>query len=311
MLIGTERVSGTQERMLRDALSHPPPWRLGAILVRLAEDREIQHEEEEVHPQWLELFAECRPLLEAEIPTAKFKAICDFFESLEPIDSAIADIDFTQVRTCFLLGAGASKPSPSDIPTVKELLPQLLERARRLDREDVTRLSDFCEERHINNIEDLLTAAQLATFCSRSPTVLGLVNFLLYGDGVPEGPSRQRRLESAADVASVAFLQDTLQVLFGLLSSTMLPAKPNAAHQAIADYAKHKQGTAIITTNYDCCMDLALGQHGKDFLYQVDFANADEKSRPPRRDGRTRNPQRGNRQIVLDSRAPVPTLITH
>ena len=80
-----------------------------------------------------------------------------------------------------MLGAGASKPSPSDIPTVKELLPQLLERARRLDRDDVTQLAAFCEQRKIDNIEDLLTAAQLASFSSKTPNVLRLMNYLLYG----------------------------------------------------------------------------------------------------------------------------------
>ena len=72
----------------------------------------------------------------------------------------------------FLLGAGASKPAPSGIPTVSELLRELLIRARRLDRDDVTKLADFCKARDINNIEDLLTAVQLATFCSRNAKML-------------------------------------------------------------------------------------------------------------------------------------------
>jgi NAD-dependent SIR2 family protein deacetylase len=184
------------------------------------------------------------------------------------------------------LGAGASKPEPSNIPTVKELLPELLERGRRLDRDDVTKLADFCERRKINNIEDLLTAAQVATFCSRNPSILQLVNYLLYGaDSRPYEPEfvmgttslgevvRRRPRELAADLSSVAFLQDTLQVLFGLLSSTMLPAKPNPAHEAIASYARDHGGSTIVTTNYDCCMDLALGEVIKDFDYRLEFAN--------------------------------------
>jgi NAD-dependent SIR2 family protein deacetylase len=184
----------------------------------------------------------------------------------------------------FVLGAGASKPTPSGIPTVKELLPQLLERARRLDREDVSKLADFCDERQITNIEDLLTAAQLSTFCSKSPTVLGLLNYLLYREEQSESEEpgmmgsalyRKRRGRSnrtSADMSSVAFLQDTLQVLFGLLASTMLPAAPNKAHEAIATYCTTKPETAIITTNYDCCMDLALAHAKQNFEYKVEFA---------------------------------------
>jgi hypothetical protein len=107
--------------------------------------------------------------------------VTSFFDEARPIDSTLTGINPATQKITFLLGAGASKPEPSLIPTVRELLPQLLERARRLDRDDVTRLADFCDKRKIDNIEDLLTAAQLATFCSRTPAVLRLMNYLLYG----------------------------------------------------------------------------------------------------------------------------------
>jgi NAD-dependent SIR2 family protein deacetylase len=166
-------------------------------------------------------------------------------------------------------------------------LPQLLERGRRLDREDVTRLADFCEERRIDNIEDLLTAAQLATFSSRNPTILQLLNYLLYGGETEaeiyyssgqvqlfDRPTRTRRAQPVvADVSSVAFLQDTLQVLFGLLASTMLPAEPNKAHEAIATFTKSYPRSTTVTTNYDCCMDLALEAVQVPLTYCLEFAN--------------------------------------
>jgi len=58
----------------------------------------------------------------------------------------------------------------------------------------------------------------------------------------------------------------------------MLPAKSNAAHKAIAAYASDHPGSTIVTTNYDCCMDLALGHEGQDFVYGVDFANVNQSS---------------------------------
>ncbi len=128
---------------------------------------------------------------------------------------------------------------------------------------------DFCELSNINNIEDLLTATQLSAFCSRNPSVLALVGFLLYRQ--ESEPGYRRSKESLGDLSAAAFLQDTMQMLFGLLSSRMLGAQPNAGHKAIAKYVHDKPESAIITTNYDCCMDLALRSEGTGFSYLVDF----------------------------------------
>ncbi|MGP8259657.1 MAG: hypothetical protein ACLQM6_06850 [Acidobacteriaceae bacterium] len=254
MKIGKETPSGHQLRMLEEARRVPlEAWE---FLQNLVNDSDIRDESEQVHPDWLKLYESIRDA-SLDVSSAVKKEVDEFFAELVGFDRTLRELDLTKQKVTFLLGAGASKPAPSNIPTVKELLPQLLERGRRLDREDVTKLAAFCEERRIDNIEDLLTAAQLATFSSRNPTILRLLNYLLYG-GDTEGSgdeinyrrpqsmfvqqSRARRRESAvANVSSVAFLQDTLQVLFGLLASTMLPAEPNKAHEAIANFTKAHQ----------------------------------------------------------------------
>jgi len=74
--------------------------------------------------------------------------------------------------------------------------------------------------------------------------------------------------------------------LFSLLSNTMLPAQPNRAHQAIANYVKNHEGSSIITTNYDCCMDLALEDVANRFSYRVEFAN--DKAHGPTDENLTR-----------------------
>jgi NAD-dependent SIR2 family protein deacetylase len=208
------------------------------------------------------------------MPQRAFAALTQELGERELIDKEIISVNPKKTRLAFLLGAGASKPKPSDIPTVKELLPDLLVRARRLDRADLRKLVDFCEETKVENIEDLLTAAQLSEFCGRNPNVLRLVEFLLFRrDSESERMYPHRFFRETADLSGVAFLQDTLQVLFGLLSSRMLGAQPNAGHTAIASHLKAMGRGAIVTTNYDCCMDLALGDEGKDFSYTVEFAN--------------------------------------
>jgi NAD-dependent SIR2 family protein deacetylase len=288
--LGQENISPAQQRLLESAKQSARQLVLG--LHRIIDDDDILSGREDIHPQWLELLDIHREYIRSSIPSSIRSRIETFFDSLLPVDKSIRDLHPEGLNLCFLLGAGASKPAPSDIPTVKELLPELLERARRLDREDVTKLADYCERRRIDNIEDLLTAAQLATFCSRNPTVLALLNFLLYrgefdadsesgafsSAATLERTHYRRSRDNLADLSSVAFLQDTLQVLFGLLASRMISAKPNHAHTSIAEYTKRHRNSSIVTTNYDCCIDLALGENDKDFNYLIDFTNTAERT---------------------------------
>ena len=76
-------------------------------------------------------------------------------------------------------------------------------------------------------------------------------------DTFPRRPIR-RRSSPDVDASSIALFQDTLQTLFGLLTSTMILAKPNLAHTAISKFLRHRPETRIVTTNYDGCMDEAL-----------------------------------------------------
>jgi NAD-dependent SIR2 family protein deacetylase len=292
MKIGNTKVSKTQLELLSTAQTGDLNQVLQGLYT-VFNDSDIVNDRETVHPEWVQLFKKNRAELKAMFPDEVFRNIDKAVAQLTAIAENLRVIDPGKNKITFLLGAGASKPKPSNIPTVKELLPHLLERARRLDRDDVSRLSDFCEARKIDNIEDLLTAAQLATFCSRNPTVLKLVDYLLYRreDDEDRHPGRvvasRKGLRATrgdiSDLSSVAFLQDTLQVLFGLLASTMLPAKPNEAHKAIAKYCSvHKSTSSVVTTNYDCCMDAALAHLEQNLHYGIEFSNNIRSSRVDR-----------------------------
>jgi len=271
--LGAEGTSELQQRFLGEARGAPDEHKARLLAIVLG-DSDVSSGHEPLHPEWLEIFESVRDRLSDFVPRRDLRRITDALGEFGQ-DEQISTVDPSSAQLAFLLGAGASKPKPSDIPTVKELLPDLLTRARRLDRPDLRKLADFCDEASIDNIEDLLTAAQLSEFCSRNPSVLRLVDFLIYRRmrDSEERYSRRPRGPSA-DLSAVAFLQDTLQMLFGLLSSRMLPAQPNAGHSAIAEYVKANPTSAIVTTNYDCCMDLALEKADATFSYVVDFANA-------------------------------------
>jgi NAD-dependent SIR2 family protein deacetylase len=269
--IGTKHISSTQ----RDYLSKAREsfGFLAEMFPQVIDDSDLQSGREDLHPGWGELFDKHRDRLREVMSRQAFAKVEQELGDRKPCDAGIAAINPDNTTLAFLLGAGASKPKPSDIPTVKELLPDLLTRAKRLDRADLGKLVEYCESTRVDNIEDLLTAAQLSEFCGRNPAVLRLVDFLLFRrDTDDERLMHPRFLRQAKDVSSVFLLQDTLQVLFGLLSSRMLPAQPNAGHMAIADYLQH-QRASIVTTNYDCCMDLALARVKHEFSYLVEFAN--------------------------------------
>ena len=280
--IGEEHISERQLRVLRRIrhyLEDMPRNRAVAeytrSLERLLHDTSIQQGREYLHTEWISLYEQYKDAIDTTLSGhPRLGNLKDLFDGLDLADSAVAAIDIKDERIAFLLGAGASKPEPSNIPTVTELLPDLLQRARRLDREQVTQLANFCNSQNIDNIEDLLTAVQIADFCSRNPEILRLLEFQLFGNDYSDSIHRRFPGSMRTDVSAMAYLQDTLQVLFALLSNLMLPADPNAGHEAIVDYLQDFPNTSVVTTNYDCCMDRALINRGVDFSYTMEFANS-------------------------------------
>lgn len=183
----------------------------------------------------------------------------------------------------FLLGAGSS--APSDIPTVNKLLTSLWSKAEKLNREDVNKLAKFCQDKGISNIEDLLTAAHLSNFSAKKNSITSLLNYFLFSnkDGNDDDEMelyvrerRERYQRRYVDASSISFLQETLQILFSLLTSTMIIAEPNKAHIKIAQFIKKHPDAGIITTNYDCCIDEALKNENLSIQKTIDFNTDDE-----------------------------------
>lgn len=72
---------------------------------------------------------------------------------------------------------------------------------------------------------------------------------------------------SIRDIDAVLLLENMLNTFFSLLVGTMLQAKPNAIHKAIANCAKGRGNVDILTTNYDACVDQALDEHEVKYNY--------------------------------------------
>jgi hypothetical protein len=116
MRTGTANVSQEQLRLLRVALSTPHPGELAEALDRVAHDTDIISGKEDLHPKWTEIFASRSDEIQPYLPVAALDHFRVFFGA-SGIDAAIADLDPGALSLSFLLGAGASKPAPSGIPT--------------------------------------------------------------------------------------------------------------------------------------------------------------------------------------------------
>ena len=266
-------ISEKQSRYLRSALQalrrrdfDEVLHRIYRIVVDATEDGE------ELDEQWRHLWDKVRDYALDEMPDEIYRRVDKAIEDIKRVDEKLWQVRLSEEQpVTILLGAGASKPSPSNIPVVTEFLPELWRRARKLDREDLNKLASWCDNSNISNIEDLLTAAQIANFSAKSGGILSLLHYFLYSRGEP--PRTYRTIEGkvvprpvsrpeSGDVAAIALLQDTLQILFSLLTEPMLLAQPNDGHKAIAELISKHNNTTIITTNYDGCIDQAIQELG-------------------------------------------------
>lgn len=154
-------------------------------------------------------------------------------------------------KILFFLGAGASNPYPSNIPTLSQLLYHLWEKADKMDSKPLKKLQTWCQENNISNIEEMLTAVTILNVIIENPKIAGLLNSVLYREESPRNvPIR--------DIDSIKFLDNTLNTFFSLLVGTMLSAKPNKIHQSLSRFVKKNQNVDVITTNYDGCIEQAL-----------------------------------------------------
>lgn len=249
-------------RRLQTEIEHGIPERY--ILERLRSFIGEKPKDEDLDPAWKKIWDKYKATAVKLFHPSDFQNLDEAIQSIKIVDDEITKIRVDGDKVVFLLGAGAS--APSGIPEVNDLLPELWKRARKIGRDDLDKLAVWCDERRIVNIEDLLTAAYISNFTATNRGITSLLGYFLFSIG--RGPEeeeyvsyRRRPIMSQVDVSSIGFLQETLQTLFGLLTSTMISASPNAVHEAIVEFIDKHPDTSIITTNYDGCMDEALLKH--------------------------------------------------
>ena len=156
------------------------PRELTAMLYRYLREKDAK---EPLEVGWADLWdrwgVEAKELENA--PPEVYQVIEEALKSVQRIDGEISGWSLhPQIRLAILLGAGASAPEPSCIPTVAGLLPELWRRAKKIGRDDLDSLEAWCQSHKILNIEDLLTAAYIANFSAKNASVTGLLDYFLF-----------------------------------------------------------------------------------------------------------------------------------
>ena len=105
-------------------------------------------------------------------PEEKIKAV-NIEEELKKIEN----IKITKEQPIvFFLGAGASKPNPSNIPTVSEMLEELWKKSNQMENKPLSKLEEWCRENKIDNIEEMLTGVTFSDFMIKNRKVHNLLN---------------------------------------------------------------------------------------------------------------------------------------
>jgi len=160
-----------------------------------------------------------------------------------------------KINLVFLLGAGASNPPPSNIPTVNQMLNHIVKNLPPTEIPFASKVREWAKNGV--NIEDVLTASYLSTLLVSNPSINRLIGEIIYRREEIEEPYELREREY------VYSFQDLINRVFSMVSGIMAKAPPNDIHKKIAKLIKDnsKDGpynVFVVTTNYDICLEKAL-----------------------------------------------------
>jgi NAD-dependent SIR2 family protein deacetylase len=164
-------------------------------------------------------------------------------------------------KIVFLLGAGSSKPPPSNIPTIAEMLGVIVSKLPPSENPMTNKIKEWSSRKDVT-IEDIMTAGYLSSQFVSNMTLNRLVGEIVY-----RTPTRREleriptRLPQLRDVEYVVSFKDLVDRIFSIISGIMIKADSNAVHDSVAKLVKHVGKDFdfyLLTTNYDICIEKAL-----------------------------------------------------
>lgn len=169
-----------------------------------------------------------------------------------------------RLNIVLMFGSGASHPSPSDIPTVNEMLEYLVENLPPTEIPFASKVKEWATRDGVN-IEDILTAGYLGTLLVSKPIVNKLVGEIIYRElGEQVAELREREY--------VFSFQDLVNRVFSMVSGMMAKADSNVVHESVAKLIKNLKDDevlefSVLTTNYDVCIEKAFRKHDLQYNY--------------------------------------------
>lgn len=173
-------------------------------------------------------------------------------------------------KIVFILGAGASKPNPSNIPTINEMLNLIISKLPPIENPMSNKIKEWSKRGGIT-IEDIMTAGYISTNLVSDASIHSLVGEIIYR-APTEGNRRGLipRKQELRDIEYVISFKDLVDRVFSIVSGIMIQADSNAVHDNIArliEKSSEYYDISILTTNYDVCMEKALLKYGLETSY--------------------------------------------
>lgn len=165
-------------------------------------------------------------------------------------------------KIVFMLGAGASKPEPSNIPTINEMLGVIVSKLPPRENPMANKIREWSSRKNVT-IEDIMTAGYLSSHLVGDMTLNTLVGEIIYRTPARRKRTLTSRLETPElrDIGYVVSFKDLVDRIFSIVSGIMIKADSNPVHESIARLIKNRKDDFefhILTTNYDVCIEKAL-----------------------------------------------------
>lgn len=165
-------------------------------------------------------------------------------------------------KIVFMLGAGASKPEPSNIPTINEMLGVIVSKLPPRENPMADKIREWAARKNIT-IEDIMTAGYISSHLVSDMTLNTLVGEIIYRTPtrMTRRLSSQIRAPELRDIGYVVSFKDLVDRIFSIVSGIMIKADSNPVHESIAKLIKDHGNDfefSIVTTNYDVCVEKAL-----------------------------------------------------
>jgi len=164
-------------------------------------------------------------------------------------------------KIVFMLGAGASKSAPSNIPTINEMLGIIVSKLPPVENPMTNKIKEWASRGNLT-IEDIMTAGYISSHLVSDISIHSLVGEIIYRKPTVEEEDEfvraRYREPELREIEYVFSFKDVVDRVFSTVSGIMMQADSNPVHDSLAlmiSNCMDNYDISILTTNYDVCME--------------------------------------------------------